>query len=68
MWTEYLLAIVCGNLIYFYLIEPFLLPESWHHQPFRMDAGLLLDFLFCLALLFLIRGFRRGPERPDRKR
>jgi hypothetical protein len=47
-----LLAIVLGNLAYFFLAVHLLLPR---HRPFQADAGLLVDFFICLALYGLIR-------------
>ena len=58
IWLEYLAAILAGNAIYFLLVEPFL-PPSLQHVPFRVDAGLGIDFLVCAGVLLLIRGWRR---------
>ena len=53
-WLEYLLAILVGNAIYFFLLYPGL-PTLLRHQPFRFDAGLVLDFLLCVAVYGAIR-------------
>jgi hypothetical protein len=47
------LAILIGNVIYF-SIQP-LLSETFVHELFRLDTGLLLDFAICVGvyLLFL---------------
>jgi ABC-type tungstate transport system substrate-binding protein len=47
-----LLAILLGNLIYFFLAGHLPLPQ---HRLFQVDAGLLVDFLICLALYTLVR-------------
>jgi ABC-type tungstate transport system substrate-binding protein len=51
-----LLAILLGNLVYFLLAGHLPLPQ---HRLFQVDAGLLVDFLICLALYALIRKFWR---------
>lgn len=53
-WIEYLFAILVGNGIYFLVFYP-ALPRVLQHQPFRFDAGLLLDFLLCVAVYGAIR-------------
>lgn len=55
-WAEYLLAILGGNVI-FLLLEPHL-PRPLRHEIFRLDWGLAVDFLFCVALYGLIRWTR----------
>ena len=52
-WGEYLLAILAGNFLYF-LLEPHL-PIALRHRRFAIDAGLALDFLFCLGCYGLLR-------------
>lgn len=47
-----LLAILLGNVLYFLLAGHLPLPQ---HRLFQVDAGLLVDFLICLALYALIR-------------
>lgn len=53
-WIEYLIAILCGNAIYYFSLVPHL-PESLQHQGFRMDWGVLVDFIVCVAMYGLIR-------------
>lgn len=53
-WLEYLIAIVFGNAIYYFSLFRHL-PESLQHQGFAMDAGVLVDFLVCVAMYGLIR-------------
>jgi hypothetical protein len=48
-WRRALLAIIVGNIVFFFLLEP-VLPESLRHVPFRMDPGLALDFAVCAVL------------------
>ncbi len=51
--TEYLLAILGGNIL-FLLLEPHL-PTPLQHQTFRVDWGLGVDFALCAGLYGLIR-------------
>lgn len=53
-WIEYLVAVVAGNAIYFFVLYP-ALPQSLRHEPMRIDAGLLLDFLCCVLVYAAIR-------------
>jgi hypothetical protein len=56
-----LAAVLLGNAVYF-LLAPYLPPPA-RHVAFKMDFGLLLDFVFCLAALWLIRTmFRTGRQ------
>ncbi len=59
-WIEYLVAVLAGNAIYFAVLFRSL-PPSFRHDPGRIDAGLLLDFLCCVLVYAAIRlGSRRG--------
>jgi len=53
-WIEYTAAILVGNALYFLVLFPGLNP-AFQHQPLRIDAGLLLDFLLCVAVYGVIR-------------
>ncbi len=54
-----LLAVLLGNIAY-YLLLPHL-PGLLRHAPTRLDLGLALDFLLCLAIwLGLTYAERRG--------
>lgn len=53
-WLEYLIAILIGNAIYYFSLFRHL-PESMQHRGFQMDAGVLVDFLVCVAVYGLIR-------------
>ena len=52
-WAEYLVAILSGNVIYLF-IDPYL-PEFLQHRVPRIDPGLALDFLICVAIYGLLR-------------
>jgi hypothetical protein len=51
-----LCAIVLGNVAYFLLAPSLPLPR---HRPFQLDAGLVVDFWFCLVAYGLMRTARR---------
>lgn len=53
-WLEYLVAILLGNAIYYFSLFRHL-PHSLQHQGFQMDAGVLVDFIVCVAVYGLIR-------------
>jgi len=49
-------AIILGNVAYFLLAPSLPLPR---HRPFQLDAGLVVDFWFCVVAYGLIRTARR---------
>ena len=51
-----LLAIILGNVAYFLLAPSLPIPR---HRPFQLDAGLVVDFFFCVVAYGLIRTARR---------
>ncbi len=51
-----LLAIILGNVAYFLLAPSLPIPS---HRPFQFDAGLVVDFFFCVVVYGLIRSARR---------
>jgi hypothetical protein len=51
-----LCAIILGNVAYF-VVAPSL--PLLRHQPFHLDAGLVVDFFFCVVAYGLIRTARR---------
>ncbi len=57
------IAVIVGNVIYFFLLMP-RLPARGQHQPFHIDLGLLVDVWVCLALYGLIEMLDRsfGPR------
>jgi hypothetical protein len=44
-----LIAVVSGNLLYFFVLMP-RLPAAAQHQTNRLDFGLVLDFWMCVVL------------------
>lgn len=53
-WLEYLIAILIGNAIYYLSLAPHL-PQALRHQGFEIDGGVIVDFLVCVAVYWLIR-------------
>ena len=53
-WLEYLVAILLGNVIYFFSLAPHL-PASLQHVAPKTDWGTFVDFLVCAAVFGLIR-------------
>jgi len=43
------IAVVVGNLLYFFVIMPHL-PAAGQHCPDRLDLGLIVDFWICVVL------------------
>jgi ABC-type uncharacterized transport system permease subunit len=43
------IAVVVGNLLYFFVIMPHL-PAAGQHRPDRLDLGLIVDFWICGVL------------------
>jgi hypothetical protein len=66
-----LIAIVAGNLLYFFVLMPHL-PPSGRHVPFRIDLGLLVDAWLCLVMYGIVEWIDRrwrsdGPAAGRRK-
>jgi hypothetical protein len=55
-WAEYLVAVLAGNIAYLF-IEP-QLPAVIRHRMFRVDFGLAVDFLMCVAVYAVVRFIR----------
>ena len=55
--VEALVAVLAGNALFFLVLAP-RLPAAWQHRPFRVDRGLLLDFLLC-ALFYALLDYGR---------
>ena len=56
MITRYwkmLLAILAGNLLYFFVLSPHL-PQLARHRRNQLDWGLAVDFWVCLAIYGLL--------------
>jgi hypothetical protein len=67
-WIEYTAAILAGNGIYFLVLFPSL-GKGLQHQPYRFDAGLVLDFICCLAVYGVIRlGAQHARRQMERRR
>jgi len=47
------IAVVGGNLFYFFLLMPHL-PPGGRHQPDRLDLGLIVDFWICVVMYGLV--------------
>ena len=63
-FVQALIAVLAGNAIYFILI-PYL-PPGARHMPNHVDAGLAVDFWFCLVvfgILKMVMGRRSGESR-----
>ena len=56
------LAIVGGNLLYFFVLMPHL-PEAGQHRPDRLDLGLVVDFWVCVAVYGVIELVDRRRKR-----
>ncbi len=58
---EAVIAVVAGNALYFLVLWPHL-PERAHHDVYKLDLGLLVDFWICAAcfgVVKLIGGFKK---------
>jgi len=66
-WIEYLIAILAGNAIYFAVLLP-TLPRQLSHEPFRFDAGLVIDFACCVLVYGAIRLGARHARRGNTRR
>jgi ABC-type uncharacterized transport system permease subunit len=47
------IAIIIGNLLYFFVLMPHL-PPAGRHRPDRLDLGLVVDFWVCVVLYGLV--------------
>ena len=67
-FVQALIAVLAGNAIYFILI-PYL-PPGAQHVPNHVDAGLAVDFWFCLVIFGILKTVagRRGGESRLHKR
>ena len=52
-WGEALAGVLLGNVVYF-AVAPHL-PDSLQHRPFQLDAGLAVDFTFCVLAFVAVR-------------
>ena len=47
------IAVVVGNLLYFFVLMPYLPPAGRHH-PDKLDLGLVVDFWVCVVVYGVI--------------
>ncbi len=57
------IAVVIGNLLYFFLLMPHL-PLAGQHRPDRLDLGLIVDFWICVAMYGIVELVDRRLRRP----
>jgi hypothetical protein len=64
-FVKSLIAVVAGNLFYFFVLMPHL-PKRGQHGLYRLDFGLLVDFWCCLVALGVIELItrRKSQSRP----
>ena len=60
------IAVVAGNLLYFFVFMQHL-PPAGRHRPDRLDLGLVVDFWVCVVVYGLIELCDRR-RRPDANR
>ena len=53
-WLEYLAAILIGSAVYFLSLSPYL-PPGLRHRTHRIDLGMAVNFVVCVAVYGLIR-------------
>lgn len=46
-------AVLVGNLLYFFVLMPHL-PPAGRHQPDRLDLGLMVDLWICVVVYGLV--------------
>jgi hypothetical protein len=56
------IAIILGNLLYFFVLMPHL-PPAGRHRPDRLDLGLIVDFWVCVVIYGLIELVDRRRQR-----
>jgi ABC-type uncharacterized transport system permease subunit len=56
------IAVVVGNLLYFFVLMPHL-PPAGRHRPDRLDLGLIVDFWVCVVLYGVIELVDRRRQR-----
>jgi hypothetical protein len=61
-----LAAVLGGNAVYFLLARH--LPLGARHQAFRIDLGMIVDFLICVIALGMIKAIagRKSDSSPPR--
>jgi ABC-type uncharacterized transport system permease subunit len=57
-----LVAVVLGNLLYFFILLP-ALPVPARHRPFKLDLGLIVDVWVCLVIYGIVELIVRWKRR-----
>jgi len=57
------IAVVVGNLLYFFLLMPHL-PAAGRHRPDQLDLGLIVDFWICVVMYGIVELVDRRLKRP----
>ena len=62
-----LIAVVAGNLLYFFVLTP-ILPLRARHTIFQIDFGLIVDFWVCIVVFGIVDLlFRRVKSKPHNR-
>jgi hypothetical protein len=56
------IAVVAGNLLYFFVLMPYL-PPAGRHRPDKLDLGLIVDFWVCVVVYGLVELVDRRQRR-----
>jgi hypothetical protein len=59
-----LVAVLAGNAVYFLVVR--FLPMAARHEAFRVDLGMVVDFLICLGALGMIKAIASRGSDSDR--
>jgi len=51
-------AVIAGNLLYFFVLMPHL-PPAGRHRPDKLDLGLVVDFWICVVVYGFVELFDR---------
>jgi hypothetical protein len=62
-FVQALAAVLAGNAVYFLLMPH--LPPWAQHTGSRTDLGVMVDFVFCVAILIIIKT-TLGRKQPDK--
>jgi hypothetical protein len=57
-----LIAVLSGNILYYFLLMP-LLPPAGRHRTGHLDLGLVVDFWICLVILGIVELLDRSRAR-----
>ena len=56
------IAVILGNLLYYFVLMPHL-PPAGQHRPDKLDLGLIVDFWVCVVLYGVIELIDRRRRR-----